>query len=92
VILEWFSMYEVASEYAKSILACTENTLKEFKNLRIIRKEYFAVHGDHADRQKVNQFSPKTKKKFRSYITFQEMTKSAKKTFHTTVPLRIKQK
>jgi hypothetical protein len=55
-------MYEVISEYVKSILACTENTLKEFNNLRIIRKEYFAVHGDHADRQKINEFSPKTKK------------------------------
>ncbi len=32
-ILEWFLMYEVVFEYAKSSLACTENTLNEYKRL-----------------------------------------------------------
>ncbi len=30
VILEWFYLNEVVSTYAKTILACTENTLKEY--------------------------------------------------------------
>ncbi len=32
-ILEWFSMYEVVFEFAKSSEACTENTLNEYKRL-----------------------------------------------------------
>ncbi len=43
-ILDWFSMYEGVFDYGKSILACTENTLEEYKFLRRIRQEYFAVH------------------------------------------------
>ncbi len=33
-ILEWFTIYEVVSEYVKSIFACTENTLEEYKRLK----------------------------------------------------------
>ncbi len=79
-MLEWFSMYEVVSEYAKSILASTENTPR-----------VFCIHGEFADRHKIEHnstnFRPKPKK-FRSLITFQDMTKWAKKS-HATVPLRI---
>jgi hypothetical protein len=48
-ILDQFYMYEVVSEYAKSILACVENTLKEFKRIWRMRQEYFAVHGEYAN-------------------------------------------
>ncbi len=51
-ILEWFTIHEVVSEYVKSIFACTENTLEEYKRLRRIRHEYFAVYGENADRDK----------------------------------------
>jgi hypothetical protein len=34
-------MYQVVSEYAKSNLASTENTSKEYKHLRRIRQEYY---------------------------------------------------
>jgi hypothetical protein len=52
--------------YVKSILAFTENTLKEYKHLRRILQEYFAVHGEYADRHKIEpisaNFRPKQKK------------------------------
>jgi hypothetical protein len=41
-------MYEVVSEYAKSILACMENTLKEDKHIWRMRQEHFAVYGEYA--------------------------------------------
>jgi|688.fasta_scaffold428123_1 hypothetical protein len=34
---------------AKSILACTENTLKAYKRIRRIRRESIAVYGEYAD-------------------------------------------
>jgi hypothetical protein len=49
-----FPMYKVASEYAKSILECTEITSKEYKHLKGIRQEYFAVHADNPDRHKIH--------------------------------------
>ncbi len=59
-------LYKVISEYAKSILACTENTLKAFKLLGRIRQEYFAVYGEYAERHKIEPISancrPKPKK------------------------------
>ena len=65
-ILEWFTIYEVVSEYVKSIFACTENTLEEYKRLRRIRQEYFVVYGEYADRHKIepisSNFRPKPKK------------------------------
>jgi hypothetical protein len=42
-ILEWFQFYEVASVYAKNILACIEFTDKEYEQMRRIGKEYFAL-------------------------------------------------
>jgi hypothetical protein len=48
------------------ILACTENTLKAFKRIKRIRKKYFAVYGEYADRHKTEpisaNFLPKAKK------------------------------
>jgi hypothetical protein len=59
-------IYKVVSEYAKSILACMENTLKEYKRIWRIRQEYFAVYGEYADRHKIEpipaNFRPKPKK------------------------------
>jgi hypothetical protein len=40
-ILEWFYLYKVTFEYAKSIFSCTKNTLKAFKRNRRVRLEYF---------------------------------------------------
>jgi hypothetical protein len=50
-------MYEVVSEYAKSISACTENTLKEYKRLRRTSQEHFAVNGEYAHRHKIEPIS-----------------------------------
>jgi hypothetical protein len=65
-ILEWFYSYKVVSEYAKTILTCTENTLKAFKSIRRIRQKYFAVCWEYADRHKTElisaNFRPKPKK------------------------------
>jgi hypothetical protein len=43
LILHWVYFNEVVSKYTKSILAYTENVLKEYKLIRKIRQEYFAV-------------------------------------------------
>jgi hypothetical protein len=43
-ILEVFYLYKIVSEYTKSILACMENNLKEYKRIWRIRKGYFEVH------------------------------------------------
>jgi hypothetical protein len=63
VILQWFYSDEVVSKYAKSILAYTENKLKEYKRIRRIRQEYFTVYGEYADRHKnlSANFRPKLK-------------------------------
>jgi hypothetical protein len=54
------------SKYAKSILECTENTLKEYKRTRRICQEYFAVYREYADRHETESISvnfwPKPKK------------------------------
>ncbi len=66
--LLWFYLYEVVSEYAESVLPCSENKLKEYKRIRWIRQEYFAVHGEYAERHKtenwadLGEFWIKTKK------------------------------
>jgi hypothetical protein len=39
------------TEYAKSILACTENSSKDFKRIRRIRQD--ALHREYADRYTV---------------------------------------
>jgi hypothetical protein len=48
------------------VLACTENTLKEYKRKRRIRQQYFAVHRKYANRHKtesiLSSFRPKLKK------------------------------
>jgi hypothetical protein len=51
-ILQWFYLNKVMSKYAKSILAYTENKLKEYKRIWRIRQEYFAVYREYADRPK----------------------------------------
>ncbi len=56
-ILQWFYLNKVVSKYAKSILACTENKLKEYKRNRRIRQEYFAVNWEYADRHKTEDIS-----------------------------------
>ncbi len=65
-ILEQYYQSKVFSEYAKSILACTENTLNAFKCIRKIRLEYFVVYREYADRHKTEPISanirPKPKK------------------------------
>ncbi len=45
-ILKWFYLYNVVSEYDKSILACMGIMHKEYKRIRRrIRQEYFAPYG-----------------------------------------------
>jgi hypothetical protein len=59
-------MCDAVSEYAKSIVARTENTLMEYKHLRRIRQEYFDDYRKYTDRRKIEpfwaDFCPKTKK------------------------------
>ena len=43
----------VVFEYAKSILACMENTLKECKQIRRIQQKPFALCGDYKDRHEI---------------------------------------
>ncbi len=75
--LERFYLYKVVSDYAKSILACTENSLKVFKRIRRIRQECFAVYGKYAGRHKTGpisvNFRPKPEK-FQILITILYMT------------------
>jgi hypothetical protein len=53
-ILELFYFYKVVSEYGKSILAYTENTLKAFKRIWRVRQDCFAYmdYGEYAERHK----------------------------------------
>ncbi len=57
---------KLSPKYAKSILACTENKLKEYKSLKRMRQEYFAVYREYADLHKTEAISvnfwPKQKK------------------------------
>ncbi len=55
--LQWFYLNEVVFKYAKSILAYTENKLKEYKRIRSIRQEYFAMYRENADRHKTEDIS-----------------------------------
>ncbi len=48
-ILEWFYIHKVVYEYAKSFLACMENTLKEYKRIWRIRQEYFVIYGEYGN-------------------------------------------
>jgi hypothetical protein len=54
-------LYKVVSEYAKSILACMENSSKDLKRIR----RNFVVHGEYDDRYKTKpnmaNFRPKQK-------------------------------
>jgi hypothetical protein len=80
-------------KYAKSILACTENTLKAFKRLRRIPQEYFAVYGEYADRHKIEpisaNFRPKPKK-IQILNPYYIQDRIGKKTISRyTVPLKV---
>ncbi len=82
-ILGWFYIYKVVSEYTKSILACMENTLKEYKRIWRIRQEYFAVHIWTIRRLPKNwaylgEFSTKTKKNSDPKSPFYTCSKSKK--------------
>ncbi len=85
-------IYEVVSEYAKRILACTENTLNEYtgKRSRRIRQEYFAVLGECADRHKIEpistNFRPKQKIQIVNHLPKHD--RMGKKPSRATVPLR----
>jgi hypothetical protein len=68
-ILELFYLYKVVSEYGKSILAYTENTLKAFKRIWRVRQDCFAIYGEYAERHKLNlprRIFDQNFKKFRS--------------------------
>ncbi len=92
-ILEWFYIYKVVSGYAKSILACMENTLKEYKRIWRIRQEYFAytentpidIKGS-LSRRIFDQIA----KKLWSKITLQSMIEWTKKPSHIVYKERIK--
>jgi hypothetical protein len=58
-ISQWFYLNEVVSKYAKSILAYTENKLKEYKRIRrIVRTpRVFCVYKEYADRHKTEDIS-----------------------------------
>ncbi len=82
--------YKVVSEYAKSILSCTEKTLKAFKRIRRIRQEYIAAYGEYADRHKTEPFSANFRprpKKFQ--ILNHHSIEEAKNTSNATVPFSL---
>ncbi len=62
LILHWFNFNEVVSKNTKSILAYTENMLKEYKLIRKIRQEYFAKCREYIDQHKTEEFLIQTKK------------------------------
>ncbi len=49
-ILEWFYFYEIASEYAKVFWFA-------YKRIRRKRPDHLAVHGEYADRHKIEPMS-----------------------------------
>jgi hypothetical protein len=59
-------LFKVVAEYAESILTCTENSFKDFERIWRMCQEYFAKHGEYADKQKIEptsvNFRPKQKK------------------------------
>jgi hypothetical protein len=58
-ILQWFYLNEVVSKYAKSILAYTENKLKEYKRIRrkVRTPRVFVVYREYVDRHKTEDIS-----------------------------------
>jgi hypothetical protein len=57
LILHWFNFNEFVSKYTKSILAYTENMLKEYKLIRKLRQEYFAVCREYIDQHTTEDIS-----------------------------------
>jgi hypothetical protein len=67
-------MYKVVSEYAKSILAYMENTLKEDKRIWRMRQEYFAINGEYANRHKAELISAKFRPKLEKILNQNHLT------------------
>jgi hypothetical protein len=55
--IKGFYFNQVVSKHDKIILACTENKLKEYKSVRRMRQEYFAVYREYADVHKTEAIS-----------------------------------
>ncbi len=84
-------MYKVVSDYAKSFLACMENTLKGNKRIWRMRQEYFAAYGEYANRHKTEIISANFHLKQKKILVHNHHTKHdrmGKKSSHATVPLR----
>jgi hypothetical protein len=91
IILEWLYIYKVVSEYAKSILACMENTLKEYKRIWKIRQEFFAVYEEYADRHKIEPISANFRLKLKKIQILNPHSihvRIGKNPSHATVPLK----
>ncbi len=86
-----FYLYEVVSEYAKSIFSCTENTFKAYKSNRRIRQEYLAAFGEFNYRHKTELISAnfRPKQKNSAPNNFLYITEWAKNQFQSTVPLQV---
>ncbi len=48
---------------SQNILACMENTLKEYKRIWRKRQEYFAVYGEYAERHQIEPISANSRPK-----------------------------
>ncbi len=82
-LLEWFYLYKVVSEYAKSI--------------SYGRREYLAVFGKHADRYKIEPNStnilPKPKKiQIPNHPPIVIHDQMGQKTYHAAIPLKTETK
>jgi hypothetical protein len=67
-------MYKVVSEYAKSILACVENTCKEDNRIWRMRQEYFAVYGEYANRHEIELISANFRLKPKTFLIQNHLT------------------
>ncbi len=85
-------LFKVVAEYAESILTCTENSFKDFERIWRMCQEYFAKHGEYADKQKIEptsvNFRPKQKKSDPKSPSYRRRERMGKKPSHATIPLR----
>jgi hypothetical protein len=77
-IIEWLNEYKVVSEYAKSNLACLENTLNGYKRIWRIRQKYFAAYGEYANRHKIEPISANYRPKPKTILIQNHLAEGAK--------------
>jgi hypothetical protein len=85
-------MYKLVSEYAKSIFACMENTLKENKHIWRMHQEYFAVYGEYANRHKIELISANFRPNSKKFIVQNPLTehdRMGKKSISRYCPFKV---